>query len=177
MTIASCDRTVSNPSSEVWTVAVPAGATELTVQVLSNDPPPDGDVKPASLAWIGAGLTVPIIEDNGGGEGCTPGYWKQDHHLDSWNVYGPDDSYDAVFGVTSSKGWTLLEAAAAKGGGEKALARHATAALLNSANPDVDYEYSTAEVIALVQDAYATGDFEDAKDSLEYQNELGCPLN
>ena len=162
---------------EVLTVTVPAGATNLTVQVLSNDPPPTGDGLPASLAWIGAGLTVPIVEDNGGGEGCTPGFWKQSQHLDSWVGYSPDESYDVVFGVTSSKDWTLLEAAAAKGGGEKALARHATAALLNSANPDVDYEYSTAEVIALVQDAYATGDFEGAKDTLEYQNELGCPLN
>ena len=162
---------------EVLTVTVPAGASQLTVQVLSNDPPPTGDGLPASLAWIGAGLTVPIVEDNGGGEGCTPGYWKQDHHFDSWDVYSPGDSYDAAFGVKSSKDWTLAEAAAAKGGGEKALARHATAALLNSANPDVDYEYSTAEVIALVQDAYATGDFEGAKDALEFQNELGCPLN
>ena len=161
---------------EVLTVTVPAGVTELTVQVLSNDPPPTGDGLPASLVWIGAGLTVPIIED-GGGQGCTPGFWKQDHHLDSWVGYSPDDSYDAKFGVTSSKGWTLLEAAAAKGGGEKALARHATAALLNSANPDVSYEFSTTEVIGLVQDAYATGDFEGAKDALEYQNEVGCPLN
>lgn len=162
---------------EVLTVTVPSGVTELTVQVLSNDPPPEGDGLPASLVWIGAGLTVPIIEDGGGGQGCTPGYWKQSQHLDSWVTYSPDDSYDAVFGVTSSKDWTLLEAAAAKGGGEKALARHATAGLLNSANPDVSYEYSTAEVIALVQDAYATGDFEGAKDALEYQNELGCPLD
>ena len=63
------------------------------------------------------------------------------------------------------------------GGGEKALGRHAVAALLNAASPDVDYAYTEAEVIAAVQNAYATGDFNRVKNDLEYQNELGCPLN
>jgi hypothetical protein len=49
--------------------------------------------------------------------------------------------------------------------------------LLNSVNPDVSYEFSTAEVIAIVQDAYATGDFRTAKNLLQDQNESGCPLN
>jgi hypothetical protein len=57
------------------------------------------------------------------------------------------------------------------------LGRHAVAALLNASNPDVSYYYSEAEVITLVQEAYATGDFETAKDLLEQQNELFCPLN
>ena len=114
----------------------------------------------------------------GGGEGCTPGYWKQDHHFDSWGAtgYEPYDSFDAVFGVSSSFG-TLLDGLQAKGGGEKALARHAVAALLNASSPYVSYEYTAAEVIALVQDAYATGGFEYAKDMLEDQNETYCPLN
>jgi len=34
--------------------------------------------------------------------------------------------------------------------------RHAVAALLNSAHGGVNYMYSTAQVIALVQHAYAT---------------------
>ncbi|MGH2544967.1 MAG: DUF7507 domain-containing protein, partial [Ardenticatenaceae bacterium] len=48
----------------------------------------------------------------GGGEGCTPGYWKQAHHFDSWVGFDPSDSFDAVFGVTSSFGsnFTLLQA-------------------------------------------------------------------
>ena len=67
-------------------------------------------------------------------EGCTPGYWKQDQHFDSWEAtgYEPGDSFDVVFGVASSNGWTLLEALDAGGGDENALARHATAALLNA---------------------------------------------
>lgn len=110
-----------------------------------------------------------------GGEGCTPGYWKQEHHFDSWNVYSPNDSFSAVFGV--SYGGTLVEAAGAKGGGANALARHAVAALLNSANGDVSYLYSTADVISMVQAAFASGNFEATKDLFAGQNELGCPLN
>lgn len=113
-----------------------------------------------------------------GGEGCTPGYLKQMQHFDSWGATGfaPSDSFDAVMGVDSSFN-TLLDGLKAKGGGENALARHAVAALLNASSPDVDYEFSAGAVIAMVQDAYATGDFESAKDLLEAQNEAGCPLN
>lgn len=114
----------------------------------------------------------------GGGEGCTPGYWKQTQHFDSWSGTGfaPGDSFDSVMGVDSSFN-TLLNGLKANGGGENALARHAVAALLNASSSGVDYEYTSAEVIALVQDAYASGDFESAKNLLEAQNEMGCPLN
>lgn len=125
--------------------------------------------------YYGENPPPPPPPPGNGTEGCTPGYWKQEHHFDSWVGFSPSDSFDAVFGV--SYGGTLAEGAAAKGGGANALARHAVAALLNSANADVDYLYSTAEVINMVQDAFASGDFEDTKDLFEAQNELGCPLN
>ncbi len=111
------------------------------------------------------------------GTGCTPGFWKQDHHFDSWTTYSPDDSFDAVFGVDAPGDKTLLETLEEGGGAEDALGRHAVAALLNAASPDVDYAFTEAEVIAIVQDAYATGEFEDAKDTLEEQNELECELD
>jgi hypothetical protein len=112
-----------------------------------------------------------------GGEGCTPGYWKQSHHFDSWVDFVPGDDYETVFGVDASFDKTLLGALKQGGGGEKALGRHAVAALLNSSNPDVSYAFTSAEVIAIVQDAYATGDFEEAKNQLADENEQGCPLN
>ena len=65
----------------------------------------------------------------------------------------------------------------AQGGGVNALARHAVAALLNASNPDVDSDFTTAEVIALVQDAVVSGDFETAKNLLAAANEQGCPLS
>ncbi len=117
-------------------------------------------------------------EEEEDGEGCTPGFWKQEHHFDSWTGHAPTDSYDTVFGVTSSFGGTTLEDALnAKGGGEAALARHAVAALLNAASPDVDYLFSEGDVISIVQAAYGSGDFEAAKDQLEAQNELVCELD
>jgi len=92
--------------------------------------------------------------------------------------YDPDDDYRDVFGVNATfDATTLLEALTQGGGGEKALGRHAVAALLNAANPDVSYRYTESEVIGIVQDAYATGDFEGPKDLLEQENELFCPLN
>ena len=56
------------------------------------------------------------------------------------------------------------------------LGRHATAALLNSVNDSVSYAFDTASVIAIVQNAYASGEFETAKNMLVSENERGCPL-
>ena len=75
---------------------------------------------------------------------------------------------------------SLLQALKFGGGGLKALARHAVAALLNAAHPDIDPapEYDTpAEVIAAFQAAFASGDYETTKDALQASNESGCPLS
>jgi hypothetical protein len=112
-----------------------------------------------------------------GKEGCTPGYWKQAQHFDSWVKYSPTDDYETVFGVDASFTKTLLGALEQGGGGEKALGRHAVAALLNATSPDVAYPITEAQVIAIVKSAYETGKFELAKRGLEKLNQLGCPLN
>lgn len=131
-----------------------------------------------------------------GSEGCTPGYWR--NHADRWIGASPSDLYDATFGITSTLGatYTLGMGIWDGGGGEHALARHATAGLLNSfggvpnvpSGEVVNYPYSTAEVKAIVQAAYATDDdpytpqnehadaIEAAKNQLANANELGCPL-
>jgi hypothetical protein len=111
-----------------------------------------------------------------GGQGCTPGYWK--NHLSAWADagYSPNDSFDAVFGVTSSTNPSLQQAINTGGGGEEALYRHATAALLNAAISGVAYDYTVAEVISMVQGAYASGDFESIKNLFEAANESGCSL-
>ena len=130
------------------------------------------------IAGTGGGTPPPPPPPSvGGTEGCTPGYWKQKHHFDSWNYYMTGDSFDSTFGVTSAAGKDLLGALKTGGGGAKALGRHAVAALLNTARTDVDYSFDTNAVIDLVQDAYVTGDFEAAKNSLATENEKGCPLN
>jgi hypothetical protein len=120
-----------------------------------------------------------------GGEGCTPGFWK--NHPEDWVGYSPTATLTSVFGaggLGSLGSTTLLDALSFKGGStleeaKQILLRHAVAALLNAAHPDVDYDMTTAEVIALVQTALASGDREDilaAKDTLAGLNEEGCPL-
>jgi len=114
-------------------------------------------------------------------QGCTPGYWRQPQHADSWLPTGlsPSDDFNAVFGVNASfSPHTLLDAVWLGGGGEFALARHAVAALLNALYP-INYQYTAAQIIAGVQHAYATGDFETFKSALDFANNAsgGCPLN
>ncbi len=129
--------------------------------------------------FTGAGVTAFFTnteEVPPGDQGCTPGYWKQVHHFGNWTNYAPGDSYDGTFGVVSSFGGTLLDALERGGGKENALGRHAVAALLNAASAGVNAVYSEAQVIAMVQAAYASGDFNGVKDQLAAANELGCPL-
>jgi hypothetical protein len=113
-------------------------------------------------------------------QGCTPGYWRQEQHFDSWvpTGYAPGDDFNAVFGVSASfDPHTLLDAVWLGGGGENALARHAVAALLNASHPDVNYFYSASDVVSMVQAAYASGDFETTKDLFDAANNAGCRLN
>lgn len=126
-----------------------------------------------------AGVEVEICYNYAepGDEGCTPGYWK--NHLKAWEPTGfsPTDDFDAVFGVNAFKpDLSLVQAVNLGGGGLKALARHAVAALLNASSPDVESPMTPSEVIAIVQRAVATMSYERAKNLLEKANELGCPL-
>ena len=136
------------------------------------------------LAWQGAdphvafdSIRMEFLPDTGD-DGCTPGYWKTKPHQSDWLAtgYSQSDSYSAIFGVTPGFSADMLLAVLRQGGGkEKALGRHAVAALLNATHPDVLYAYSEAEVIDIVQDAYASGHFNMAKGLLEVANEQGTP--
>jgi hypothetical protein len=108
------------------------------------------------------------------GEGFTPGFWK--NHPDAWPTgyvpYDPDATYfDEVFEVGPHI--TLMAALSTGGGGENALLRHASAAILNAEHPDVDYSIAVAEIIAAVQVAYDSGDYEPLKDQLDEYNNMG----
>lgn len=113
-----------------------------------------------------------------GGQGCTPGYWKQSQHFDSWVGYTPGQSFEAVFGRDVAGTPTLLQALGMNGGGINALMRHATAALLNaSTGSGVNYGMTAAQVISAFQAAYDSGDYETQKNLFAARNEAGCPLN
>jgi hypothetical protein len=115
-----------------------------------------------------------------GDEGCTPGYWKEPQHLINWTGYAPGADFDTTFGVNFfTPNITLLQAARLGGGDLNALARHGVAALLNAASADVDYAYTTAQVLAIVRGtgAYAGLTVAARKDLLVAANEAGCPLS
>ena len=167
-------------------VDIPAHADSLTVQALSVDNLGEGTRNPASFDWLVGALSV---RPPSGGEGCTPGYWKQKHHFDSWVNYEPGDLFSDVFGATIKIRYgkkrkkitnpTLLQALQAKGGGINALARHTVAALLNAASPAVSYDLYVDEVIDEFNAVYpgTNQDYNMLKNLFESLNQQGCPLN
>lgn len=118
-------------------------------------------------------------------EGCTPGYWKQPHHFDSWTGYDPADLFRHAFGKGPLH--TLKFSLSNGGGGLIAFRRHATAALLNAANPEVNYFKTEAEVIESVRETFKLvwskpknerkALWVAAKNVFREQNQMGCPLN
>jgi len=122
----------------------------------------------------GAGLTdtdtaVVVVEasapPSAGRQGCSPGYWKQPKHFDSWMGYSPV----TLTPWDGDGNQTMLEALSTGGGHEIALWRQVAAALLNLVHSDVAYPLTVDEI----WEAFTSGD----KDQLEWANELGCPLN
>ncbi|HEX9713283.1 MAG TPA: hypothetical protein VGB52_12150 [Actinomycetota bacterium] len=120
------------------------------------------------------------------GEGCTPGFWKT--HPNSWPAgINPGDTLETWFDVPDSLGLdnvTLLDALAFEGGkGVKGAAmillRAAVASLLNAAHPDVDFNWTTGEVITAVNTALASGNrgtMLSLASELDEDNNAGCPL-
>ncbi len=124
------------------------------------------------------------------GQGCTPGYWKQSQHFDSWTAplapgalftapgfTSPGSNAAVRRGQTVTNVSTQLQALEANQGSLAALTRHAMAALLNAAHPGVAYGMSPAGVVAAYNAALAGGDVEGTKNMFEARNEAGCPLN
>jgi hypothetical protein len=125
-------------------------------------------------------------DEETGGEGCTPGYWK--NHEDEWVGYTTDQTVSEVFSSAAAysdiAGDSIHEALKYGGGpgalgAAKLLVHHGVAALLNASSA-VEYELTTAEILTAVNDALDTGDRDtmlDAKDELDMYNNAGCPLN
>ena len=123
----------------------------------------------------------------GGGQGCTPGYWKQPQHFDSWvgTGYTPNQTVGSVFTNSGVPTQTLVQALGGGGGstiqGAKTiLLRAAVAALLNAGSSGVNYQFSTAQIIAATNAALASNDratILDLAAQLDSANNAGCPLN
>jgi hypothetical protein len=119
-----------------------------------------------------------------GGEGCTPGYWKQPQHAGSWPVDLNTtfmEIFDRSIEIKIRKQGTilnptLLEALSASGGKTNMAARHAVAAYLN-AESVVNYDMSPTAVIEAFQNSEDSENFGVLIQNLIDFNEQGCPLN
>lgn len=123
-----------------------------------------------------------------GGQGCTPGYWK--NHEDSWasTGYTTSQTLESVFDLPDGLGYdsTSLHAALGFGGGSgvsggaRILLRAAVASLLNASHSGVSFGLTTAGVIAQVNTALASNDratMISLGGTLDGLNNGGCPLN
>jgi hypothetical protein len=126
-----------------------------------------------------------------GKEGCTPGYWKANAKKGAgeWPApYLTSSTLESVFDVPDALGLdddTLLEAleyggGSGVGGAAQILLRAGAAALLNAQSSGVAYPLTTAQVIAQVNSALASGSRDTmlaVAGQLDADNNLGCPLD
>jgi hypothetical protein len=173
--------------------------------LLATFPLPEVGDNGLATVFLGptAGVEVMVVKLNGSGaiddiefeeergsDGCTPGYWRQLHHFDSWMGAAPADDFNTTFMVDvewgrkcradSNGDITLGQGVRCRGGGKNALARHGVAALLNANQTDVAFGLTASEVKAIVKaglDAGTKAAATAAKNLLATENELGCPLN
>ena len=135
----------------------------------------DGGAEITFSDWV-----VSTVPANGGGEGCTPGFWKQSQHFGSWPApYVPGTLFSAVF-EDAFPGLTLIDVMLPGGGGKlRQFGRHIVAALLNAASPTVDYDLTVAQVIDMFNDVFpgTNQEYNTLKDILVGFNEQSCPLD
>jgi hypothetical protein len=115
-----------------------------------------------------------------GGEGCTPGFWKNLRMHGGFWTLNPDAPVSSVFSAATgaSGSQSLIEALNNGGGGVDALLRQAVAAVLN-ARAGLDFPFTEAEIVAAVNAALTSGDpdvIEALKNDLDEANNLGCPF-
>jgi hypothetical protein len=128
-------------------------------------------------------------------QGCTPGYWKQDQHFDSWRVYVPTGASATLLkslfnlnGFTNLDGNatandTLLDALNYQGGDDlrgaaQILLRAAAASVLNAQS--VNYPKTLAQIQSAVNSALASSDRStmlELASILDVLNNAPCPLN
>jgi hypothetical protein len=155
-----------------WSVAdsirlAPVTGTLTGTVHLTGDPPAVGGI----LTFYNSPTTA------GGGQGCTPGYWKQKQHFHSYTApYTPNTLFGSVF-ANAFPNKTFLQVLGTGGGGLNALGRHTVAALLSAASANVSFNLSVAQVIAAFNAAYASGNYEQQKNIFAAYNEQVCPLN
>ena len=161
-----------NVSVSVTTTAAQCGTKSNTATVAMTG---ETDVVPGNNT---VGPVIITVNCPAGGEGCTPGYWKQPHHFGNWtDPYDPGDLFDDHF-ENAFPGMTLLQVLSQGGGGLKALGRHTVAALLNGASDDVDYLFDDQAVINMFNGVFpgTNAQYQVLHNTFAQENERGCPL-
>lgn len=161
----------------IVSVPIPVGA-EGNVQTIQMNA--DG-VRRLEIAYsTSAGVSdISLDCPPTGGEGCTPGFWKQAQHFDAWtDPYDPGDLFSDHF-ENAFPGKTLLQVLQQGGGGLNALGRHTVSALLNAASPGVDFAFTRAQVINGFNAVFpgTAAAYEALKNEFEAENERGCGLS
>ncbi len=138
-----------------------------------------------------------VISKPLGGQGCTPGFWKNPKHFSLWTGVTPGQSVGSVFSVPAtfpdgSSGSTLASATLADGlafqggsdlnGAAQILLRAAIAGVLNANNPNVAYSLTASQIISSVNSALASGDRNtilNLATQIDNANngQAGCPLS
>ncbi len=172
--------------SYVATVYVPA---ECVNNEVSNTVYVEAFYEGESVGTDEATAVCPCV----GGEGCTPGFWKNSPNC--WACYDKNTALNVVFdfseapsSITGLGSKTMMEALKFGGGDTKKdklkiLLRHAVAAVLNACSGDVEYPDDVAGVVAAVNDILANyntktkADILSLKMQFEDWNELGCPIS
>ncbi|HEY5224285.1 MAG TPA: hypothetical protein VIJ18_14710, partial [Microbacteriaceae bacterium] len=144
---------------ETWlfsaTTTVTAGAYRNTAAAVVLEP---------VIRQAATGSDVAGYYGNAGGEGLTPGYWK--NHTTLWPaqsngalIFSPNQLLTSVFSnvPAAQAGWTLLDALSAGGGGVIALFRAAVAGLLSTTSQFISYPQSSTWLIAQVNAVLAAG--------------------
>lgn len=161
----------------------------------------------AAVFTMGAVVAVPLAQADmaGNSQGCTPGYWKQSQHFDSWQDVSPETPFGGTFGLSGvlaglPKDLTMLDALNLGGGkglegARQILARAATAAYLNAAYDSQEGEPDAllfpwrrwdtgvngeAPLLSAVEAALSGTDREAMlrlAAQLDAANNLGCPLS
>ncbi len=122
-----------------------------------------------------------------GGTGCTLGFWKNHVSTPPWTPpYTPSTTVVSVFSgatpyVPSTD--TLLMALSYQGGptladASRLLLKQAVAALLNAADPSLNYPLTPSQVISSVNSALASGNRDTIialAEQMDLLNNLGCP--
>jgi hypothetical protein len=91
----------------------------------------------------------PVTINQPAGQYCSPGYWKQEQHFDSYVNYNPTDLFDDVFGRAAFPDKTLVQVLSTGGGGLIAYSRATVGALLNA--DAINSGLTPAQVIAKFQ--------------------------